>query len=344
MSRPKGKSSGENATFPIMEQYLRYMQAVQEKSPLTIKEYRYDLILLFRFLKKDRGLVKLSEKLRFEDIPISDIDEKFLNSITQDDLFAFMIFLSRERNASSATRARKVATMKSFFKYLFQKKRIIKDDPSYELETPRRAKRLPKYLNLDQSLKLLSTAENSEKETSVRDYCIVTLFLNCGMRLSELQGIDLSDIVEDTLRVVGKGNKERTVYLNNACLQALREYYPYRDTLKVKDEQALFLSSRGTRISKPMIQNIIKRLLSESGIDTAGYSVHKLRHTAATLMYKYGEVDIRTLQTILGHQSVATTQIYTHVDEELLHEAVSKNPLANISKAPSRNKKKADPS
>ena len=342
MSRPKGKSSGENATFPIMEQYLRYMQAVQEKSPLTIKEYRYDLILLFRFLKKDRGLVKLSEKLRFEDIPISDIDEKFLNSITQDDLFAFMIFLSRERNASSATRARKVATMKSFFKYLFQKKRIIKDDPSYELETPRRAKRLPKYLNLDQSLKLLSTAENSEKETSVRDYCIVTLFLNCGMRLSELQGIDLSDIVEDTLRVVGKGNKERTVYLNNACLQALREYYPYRDTLKVKDEQALFLSSRGTRISKPMIQNIIKRLLSESGIDTAGYSVHKLRHTAATLMYKYGEVDIRTLQTILGHQSVATTQIYTHVDEELLHEAVSKNPLANISKAPSRNKKKAD--
>ena len=275
---------------------------------------------------------------------ISDIDEKFLNSITQDDLFAFMIFLSRERNASSATRARKVATMKSFFKYLFQKKRIIKDDPSYELETPRRAKRLPKYLNLDQSLKLLSTAENSEKETSVRDYCIVTLFLNCGMRLSELQGIDLSDIVEDTLRVVGKGNKERTVYLNNACLQALREYYPYRDTLKVKDEQALFLSSRGTRISKPMIQNIIKRLLFESGIDTAGYSVHKLRHTAATLMYKYGEVDIRTLQTILGHQSVATTQIYTHVDEELLHEAVSKNPLANISKVPSRNKKKADPS
>ena len=344
MSRPKGKSSGENATFPIMEQYLRYMQAVQEKSPLTIKEYRYDLILLFRFLKKDRGLVKLSDELHFEDIPISDIDEKFLNSITQDDLFAFMIFLSRERNASSATRARKVATMKSFFKYLFQKKRIIKDDPSYELETPRRAKRLPKYLNLDQSLKLLSTAEHSEKETSVRDYCIVTLFLNCGMRLSELQGIDLSDIVEDTLRVVGKGNKERTVYLNHACLQALREYYPYRETLKVKDEQALFLSSRGTRISKPMIQNIIKRLLSESGIDTAGYSVHKLRHTAATLMYKYGEVDIRTLQTILGHQSVATTQIYTHVDEELLHEAVSKNPLANISKAPSRKKKEADPS
>lgn len=330
MGRPKGKSSGESASFPIMEQYLRYMQAVQEKSPLTIKEYRYDLILLFRFLKYDRGLVKLSDEFKFEDISIQDIDEKFLNSITQDDLFAFMIYLSRERKASSATRARKVATLKSFFKYLFQKKRIIKDDPSYELETPRRAKRLPKYLNLDQSLKLLSTAENAEKESAVRDYCIVTLFLNCGMRLSELQGIDLSDISEDTLRVVGKGNKERTIYLNQACLRALNEYYPIREQQKIKDDQALFLSKRGTRLSKQMIQNVIKRLLSESGLDVSGYSVHKLRHTAATLMYKYGEVDIRALQTILGHQSVATTEIYTHVDEELLHEAVSKNPLANI--------------
>lgn len=330
MGRPKGKSSGENASFPIMEQYLRYMQAVQEKSPLTIKEYRYDLILLFRFLKFDRGLVKLTDDFIFEDIPINDIDEAFLNRITQDDLFAFMIYLSRERKASSATRARKVATLKSFFKYLFQKKRIIKDDPSYELETPRRAKRLPKYLNLDQSLKLLSTAEHAQKESSVRDYCIVTLFLNCGMRLSELQGINLSDISEDTLRVVGKGNKERTIYLNQACLHALTDYYPVRDSMKVKDDQALFLSSRGTRLSKQMIQNVIKRLLFDAGIDTAGYSVHKLRHTAATLMYKYGEVDIRTLQTILGHQSVATTQIYTHVDEDLLHEAVSKNPLADI--------------
>ena len=174
MSRPKGKSSGENATFPILEQYLRYMQAVQEKSPLTIKEYKYDLILLFRFLKQDRGLVKTSEDFKFEDIPINDIDEKFLNSITSDDLFAFMIFLSRQRNASSATRARKVATMKSFFKYLSQKKRIVKDDPSYDLETPRRAKRLPKYLNLEQSRDLLEAAEKSESTYASRDYCIVT--------------------------------------------------------------------------------------------------------------------------------------------------------------------------
>ena len=226
MSRPKGKSSGENATFPILEQYLRYMQAVQEKSPLTIKEYKYDLILLFRFLKYDRKLVKLSDDFKFEDIPINDIDEKFLNSITSDDLFAFLIFLSRERNASSATRARKVATIKSFFKYLFQKKRIVKDDPSYELETPRRAKRLPKYLNLEQSRDLLDAAERSKSEFAARDFCIVTLFLNCGMRLSELRGIDLSDITDDTLRVVGKGNKERTIYLNDACMNALSDYYP----------------------------------------------------------------------------------------------------------------------
>lgn len=332
MSRPKGKSSGENATFPILEQYLRYMQAVQEKSPLTIKEYKYDLLLLFRFLKLDRGHVKLDDETAFEDISISDIDEKFLNSISSDDLFAFMIFLSRERKASSATRARKVATMKSFFKYLFQKKRIIKDDPSYDLETPRRAKRLPKYLNLEQSRNLLSAAEASTSEFAERDYCIVTLFLNCGMRLSELRNIDLSDISDDTLRVVGKGNKERTIYLNDACLRALEDYYPVRDTMKKKDKEALFLSSRGTRISAPMIQNIIKRLFTASGIDASSYSVHKLRHTCATLMYKYGQVDIRTLQAILGHQSVATTQIYTHVDEESLHDAVSKNPLSGIKK------------
>ncbi len=332
MSRPKGKSSGENATFPILEQYLRYMQAVQEKSPLTIKEYKYDLILLFRFLKMDRGIVKLTEEFTFEDIPINDIDAKFLNSITSDDLFAFMIFLSRQRKASSATRARKVATIKSFFKYLSQKKRIVKDDPSYDLETPRRAKRLPKYLNLEQSKDLLEAAENSTSEFAARDYCIVTLFLNCGMRLSELRNIDLSDISDDTLRVVGKGNKERTIYLNDACIRALEDYYPERDKMKKKDKEALFLSSRGTRISAPMIQTIIKRLFTASGIDAASYSVHKLRHTCATLMYKYGQVDIRTLQAILGHQSVATTQIYTHVDEESLHDAVSKNPLAGIKK------------
>ncbi|MBR5058872.1 MAG: tyrosine recombinase XerC [Clostridiales bacterium] len=332
MSRPKGKSSGENATFPILEQYLRYMQAVQEKSPLTIKEYKYDLILLFRFLKQDLGLVKITDDFKFEDIPINDIDEKFLNSITSDDLFAFMIFLSRQRKASSATRARKVATVKSFFKYLSQKKRIVKDDPSYDLETPRRAKRLPKYLNLEQSRDLLEAAEHSESAFAARDYCIVTLFLNCGMRLSELRSIDLSDISEDTLRVVGKGNKERTIYLNDACIRALSDYYPERDAMKKKDKEALFLSSRGTRISGPMIQNIIKRLFTASGIDASAYSVHKLRHTCATLMYKYGQVDIRTLQAILGHQSVATTQIYTHVDEDSLHDAVAKNPLADIKK------------
>ncbi|MBO4926923.1 MAG: tyrosine recombinase XerC [Clostridiales bacterium] len=332
MSRPKGKSSGDEATFPILEQYLRYMQAVQEKSPLTIKEYKYDLILLFRFLKLDRGMVSLSDEIKFEDICINDIDEKFLNSITSDDLFAFMIYLSRERKASPSTRARKVATIKSFFKYLFQKKRIVKDDPSYDLETPRRPKRLPKYLNLEQSMNLLDAAEHADSQFASRDYCIVTLFLNCGMRLSELRGINLSDISDDTLRVVGKGNKERTIYLNEACIRALSDYYPERDSMKKKDKEALFLSSRGTRISAPMIQNIIKRLFAASGIDASSYSVHKLRHTCATLMYKYGQVDIRTLQTILGHQSVATTQIYTHVDEDSLHDAVSKNPLAGVKK------------
>lgn len=313
-------------SFPILDQYINFMQAVRERSPLTMKEYRYDLILFFRFMKKDRKLV--SDSLPFNEIDISDIDEVFLRSITQDDLFVFMIFLSRERHASAITRARKVASLKSFFKYLLQKRHIIKDDPSYELESPRKAKRLPHYLNLEDSIRLLDTASSSKRESNVRDFCMITLFLNCGMRLSELQGINLSDIREDTLTVIGKGNKERTIYLNGACIEALNEWFDVRKEMKIKDSDALFITKRGTRISTQMIQYAIKRTLFEAGIDTNVYSVHKLRHTAATLMYKYGQVDIRSLQTILGHASVATTQIYTHVDDEALHEAVSKNPLA----------------
>ena len=327
-SGPAGALSDKANSFPILDQYSNYMQAVKERSPLTMKEYRYDLVLFFRFLKRDRG--QIAKDMPFNDISIQDIDAAFLKSITTDDLFVFLIYLSRERHTSAATRARKAATLKSFFKYLCQKRKLIPEDPSYELDSPKLKRRLPHYLSLEESVGLLSTAAESEHGSRERDYCILTLFLNCGMRLSELSGINLSNIHENTLTVIGKGNKERTIYLNAACMSALEDWFKVRPDKGLKDPNALFISRLGRRLSNQMIQYTAKRLFREAGIDPSVYSVHKLRHTAATLMYKYGQVDIRSLQTILGHSSVATTQIYTHVDDELLHSAVDKNPLSGI--------------
>lgn len=317
-------------TFPVLDNYCNYMLAVLGRSELTVKEYRYDLIAFFRFYKRDHGLA--GKDVEFDEIDISDIDEALLDKITTDDLLVFLIWLSRERNLSNASRARRIATLKSFFKFCHSKRHIIKSNPAYDLETPKIGKRNPKYLTLEQSTELLEQAYNSPKESSERDYCIVTLFLNCGMRLSELRGIDIDDIHDGILTVVGKGNKERTIYLNQACLDAIDEWMAKRATLKIKPEhkKALFVSKRGTRISDDMIQIVIKDLMMQAGIDTKVYSVHKLRHTAATLMYKYGKVDIRNLQMILGHQSVSTTQIYTHVDDEQLRKAVESNPLSSF--------------
>ena len=317
-------------TFPVLESYCNYMLAVLGRSELTVKEYRYDLIAFFRFYKRDHNMV--SKDIEFDQIDISDIDEDILNKITTDDLLVFLIWLSRERNLSNASRARRIATLKSFFKYCHSRRHIIKTNPAYDIETPKIGKRNPKYLTLEQSTELLEQAYNSPKESGERDFCIVTLFLNCGMRLSELRNIDIDDIHDGILTVVGKGNKERTIYLNQACLDAIDEWMAKRATMKIKPEhqKALFVSKRGTRISDDMIQIVIKDLMLQAGIDTKVYSVHKLRHTAATLMYKYGHVDIRNLQMILGHQSVSTTQIYTHVDDEQLRKAVESNPLSNF--------------
>lgn len=317
-------------TFPLLENYVSYMIAALGRSENTVREYKYDLILFARFLKIDRGLVPTDTPL--EEIDISDIDVKILNKVTTDDLLAFVIWLSRSRKQSNAARARHIASLRSFFKYLHSKRRVIDSNPAYDLESPKIGKRNPKYLTLEQSQELLKVAYESPKESNERDYCMLTLFLNCGMRLSELLGINIDDIHGTTLTVIGKGNKERTIYLNDACLEAINDWMNKRSTLKIKPqaEKALFVSKRGTRISADMIQITIKRLLGEAGIDTNVYSVHKLRHTAATLMYKYGKVDIRNLQMILGHQSVSTTQIYTHVDDEALQKAVESNPLANF--------------
>lgn len=316
--------------FPILDQYCNYMLAVLGRSELTVTEYTYDLICFFRFWKRDKRMVPKDTPL--EEISITDITERDINKVTTDDLLVFLIWLSRERNLSSSSRARRIATLKSFFKYCHSKKHIISQNPAYDLETPKRAKRQPKYLTLEQSTELLSTAFEAPTESNERDYCMLTLFLNCGMRLSELRGIDIDDIHDTVLTVIGKGNKERTIYLNDACLSAIDDWLMARSkyNIKPKHAKALFVSKQGNRISDDMIQITIKRLMAQAGIDTKVYSVHKLRHTAATLMYKYGHVDIRNLQQILGHSSVSTTQIYTHVDDEQLQEAINSNPLSKF--------------
>lgn len=321
----------KDASFPILDQYANYMLAVLSRSELTVLEYRYDLITFFRFYKKDCKLA--ADDVSFDSIPIEDIDADLIGRIVTEDLFVYLIWLTREKNLSPASRARKVASLRSFFKYCCAKKHIISTNPAIDLDTPKLGKRNPKYLTLEQSTQLLNAASSSPTESNERDFCILTLFLNCGMRLAELRGIDIDDIHGTTLTVIGKGNKERTIYLNNACLTALSDWITARAQIKIKPQfkNALFISRRGTRLSDDMIQLTVKRLLSEAGIDTKIYSVHKLRHTAATLMYKYGHVDIRNLQAILGHKSISTTEIYTHVDEEQLQKAVDSNPLANFS-------------
>ena len=260
--------------------------------------------------------------------------------IELDDIHAFIGYLAREQKSKASTRARKVSTIRIFFKYLSQKAdsaNSIVNNPAQNLETPKLDKRQPKYLNLDDSKKLLESANNIDNRNHERDYAIITLFLNCGMRLSELVGINIADIdfSENKLTVIGKGNKERTIYLNKACIKAINEYLAVRPKQGVKADKlnsnkALFLSERKERISRRTVQHIVYTKLLTAGLDTSKYSVHKLRHTAATLMYQYGQVDIRALQELLGHESISTTEIYTHVDNLQVRHAVENNPLADL--------------
>lgn len=311
----------------IVKDFLSYMETIQGKSKKTTQEYYYDLRMFIRFIKVHKNLVP--DNTEFKKIDISDVNEDIFRAITLSDLYAFMSYVSRERDNNSNSRARKVASLKSFFNYLSKKARLIKENPAAELESPKAMKRLPKYLNIEESKKLLSAVEGGHRQ---RDYAILVLFLNCGLRLSELVSINLNKMKDNTLTVVGKGNKERTIYLNNACTKAIDAYMRVRPTEGVKDKNALFLSERKQRISNKTVQYIVKKYIKSAGLDPERYSTHKLRHTAATLMYKHGNVDIRALQEILGHQSVSTTEIYTHVDNQQLKSAVDSNPLSEFEK------------
>ena len=257
-----------------------------------------------------------------------------IEKIKLEDIHAFLSYLANEHHSKPTTRARKVSSIRVFFKYLSQKANLIDKNPAQNLETPKLDRRLPKYLTLDDSKKLLTVASNEENRNAKRDYAIITLFLNCGMRLSELVGINLTDISFDDckLNVIGKGNKERTIYLNKACMKAISEYLNVRpkESIKYDSKNALFLSERRERISRRTVQHIVYKELETAGLDSHKYSVHKLRHTAATLMYQYGNVDIRALQELLGHESISTTEIYTHVNDERVRNAVESNPLSEL--------------
>lgn len=309
-----------------LNEFLNYLSVIKGKSHNTVAGYKIDLTMFFRFLKVHRGLCP--RNLDYKEIPICDINDDFIKSVKLPDLYAFLSFVENDRDNSSYARARKVAAIKSFFKYLYSKAKILQENPAFDLETPKISKRNPIYLTLNESKNLLGSVDEKYKHNK-RDFCIITLFLNCGLRLSELCSIDISRIKEDTLTIVGKGNKERTVYLNKACLNAISEYMEERAYLKVAPEHrdALFISERKARINKRTVEIIVKKYIKISGLDSSKYTPHKLRHTAATLMYKYGNVDIRSLQKILGHENISTTQIYTHVDDDRLREAINSNPL-----------------
>jgi len=322
------KSLAEYEMPDLLRDFLNYLQTIKGKSINTVKVYFYDLRVFFRFLKIHRNIV--DKNVEFDEISIMDVDAQLLGSVTLSDLYSYMSFVSNNRDNTSYARARKVASLKTFYNYLTTKAKLVDFNPTSELESPKIMKRLPRYLNVDESKKLLSSATKVEGPNSVRDYAILTIFLNCGIRLSELVGINLNSIKNDTLTVIGKGNKERSIPLNNACIQAINAYLKVRPVNGIKDRNALFISAHKQRISKESVQKIVKKYIKEAGLDPQRYSTHKLRHTAATLMYKYGNVDIRALQELLGHQSISTTEIYTHLDQQQLREAVNRNPLADF--------------
>ena len=317
----------ENPEF--LNSFLQYSTVILNKSKNSVKEYNYDLSNFFKFMSNYLGVTS-EEDIKNVDIHLLDIE--FLKKIDLEAIHAYLYYLKDTNNSKAATLARKASTIRIFFAYISNKEKLLEVNPAQNLENPKLDKRQPKYLTLEESQKLLKIAEDENDRNSERDFAIITLFLNCGMRLSELVSISLNDIQFDECKmtVIGKGNKERTIYLNKACMEAINKYLSVRPTqgIKPSDTKALFLSERLERISKRTVQYIVEKELRKAGLDTTKYSTHKLRHTAATLMYQYGNVDIRALQELLGHESIATTEIYTHVANNQVRDAVSRNPLS----------------
>lgn len=319
----------------VLREYLVYLETILGRSHKTVSEYYLDLRTFFRYLLMSRGMIQ--NNVEFDNISIDCVDINILSSVTRTEILDFLVFAANDRpkhhkspettyGNSAKTRARKISALRGLYKYYCDKLQIIKDNPTKSLDAPKAQKQLPKFLNYDESIQLLSSIDGKYKE---RDYCIVLLFLTCGLRVSELVGINLGDISDDRLRVIGKGNKERIVYISEACKSAVDNYLSVRTAPKLGHRNAMFISRLGQRIDEQTVKHLVKKHLSAAGLSSKKLSVHKLRHTAATLMYQNG-VDVRTLKEVLGHQNLDTTMIYTHVVDKNLKEAAALNPLSKI--------------
>lgn len=319
----------------ILREFLIYHENIKGQSPLTISEYYLDLRMFLRFIKLMRNDMPITTKL--EDIDIKDIDLDFLREIETADVFDFLSYLANDRavnpdspapdyGISPTTRARKLSAIKSFYKYLTVRTKQLQDNPVADLEYPKLRKSLPRYLTLEQSAALLKAVSGQNEK---RDYAILMLFLNCGIRRSELVGLNLTDVYEDRIRVVGKGNKERFVYFGSACRKAIDAYLEERNQKVLTDNRALFGSRDGNRISVTAVHRLVKKALLQAGLDSTQFSAHKLRHTAATMMLS-GGVDVKTVQEVLGHENLNTTQIYTHIENTELKIAAEANPLSKL--------------
>ena len=312
--------------------FLDYSITILNKSPNSVKEYNYDIN---NFLKYMMVHLKITKETDYDKIDVSSFSVEDLKKITLEDIHSYISHLAIDNRSKATTRARKISTLRIFFKYLATKEKILDVNPAQDLETPKLEKRMPKYLSLEQSQKLLKVSDDENNRNYKRDFAITTLFLNCGLRLSELVGININDIDfdENKMTVIGKGNKERVIYLNKSCINAIKDYLSSRPSPSLikrdskSSDKALFLSEQKRRISNRTVQLIITKELKLAGLGSKNLSVHKLRHTAATLMYQYGNVDIRALQELLGHQSISTTEIYTHVSNEQVRDAIERNPL-----------------
>ena len=319
----------------IVREYCMSKLVIENKSPKTVEEYAGDLRLFFRFMMIHKGYSKanLANTEEFTSVDISGIDINFINSISTLDIYEYLIYTQSVRGNEWCARARKLSAVKNFFKYITVKMHITTNNPVKDIESPKPKKTLPKFLSLEEAQSLLNAvAEDEASPTLDRDYAIITLFLNCGMRLSELVGINKTDISADlsTVRVVGKGSKERVLYLNTACKTAITAHLENQNKrIDIRDTDALFLSRLGKRISVKTVQWMVKKYLERAGLENKKMSVHKLRHTAATLMYRTGKVDVRVLKDILGHEQLNTTQIYTHVSDESMKAAAEANPMAD---------------
>ncbi len=319
----------------LLRDYLNYLKSIRALSPSTIKEYSYDLRVFLEYMLARKFYNEDMEEFYKEFNPKTidnKITPKFLENISIQDFYAYLSYLDNDRHDSPTTRARKISALKSFYKYLYQEIEVIKTNVADKLSSPKIRQRQPVYLTKFEAEKLLYTVKEEKNDfLRARDLSIIFTFLTTGMRLSELVSINVNDISSDHFKIIGKGNKERTIYLTDACIKLINDYIRVRkEYLKDQEVDALFISTHKKRMANRSVQATIDKYLEKAGFDTNTYSTHKLRHTAATLMYKYGHVDIRALKDILGHANVSTTQIYTHLDEEDLKEAVNKNPLSNL--------------